>query len=44
MSEGCREAIWAADNAFVRVVERPRRIDVMAFRTDAGVCGFGKVK
>ena len=44
MSEGCREAIWAVDNAFVRAGERPDRIDVMAFKTDDGACGFDGVK
>ncbi len=44
MSEDCREAIWAVDNAFVRTGERPARIDVMAFKTDAGVCGFDGFK
>jgi hypothetical protein len=44
MSERCREAIWAADNAFVRAGERPARIDVMVFKTDAGACGFDEIK
>jgi hypothetical protein len=44
MSEGCSEAIWAVDNAFVRAGERPARIDVMAFKTDAGACGFDGIE
>ena len=34
MSEGCREAIWVVDKAFIWADERPTRIDVMAFRTN----------
>jgi hypothetical protein len=44
MSEGCREAIWAVDNAFVRAGESPARIDVMAYNAYAGAYGFDGTK